>query len=238
MSYRITFNKDERFSFYGGFKNLEHGHQAKIGVSISPNMEKLENEMKELLETKNLETLLEERKQKEEEVYSKICDMMQKWVDCAKLTSICQKAIEYEKEVEKRERYEVHRHTGNKWVQNKDRSGAESEEISNAVYSMSFNMYESTKYNHQTRQLETEAFYITWGVYIGDKHPQTKKIAGQSRKRYTNKNQALKYIEGRKKAYSHLFTEINPCIPQEHKSLFMVNGLLLPNYKIEKEGVK
>ena len=35
------------------------------------------------------------------------------------------------------------------------------------------------------------------------------KIAGQNQKRYTDKNAAIKYLDGRKKAYSHLFTEIS-----------------------------
>lgn len=43
----------------------------------------------------------------------------------------------------------------------------------------------------------------------------------------------MKYIEGRKKAYAHLFTEISPPIPQEHAEHFKVNDVLLPGYTIE-----
>ena len=52
------------------------------------------------------------------------------------------------------------------------------------------------------------------------------KIAGQNQKRYTDKNAAIKYLDGRKKAYSHLFTEISPPIPKEYEHHFMVHGTL------------
>lgn len=60
-----------------------------------------------------------------------------------------------------------------------------------------------------------------------------KVIAGQRQKRYTDKDAALKYIEGRKKAYAHLFTEISPPLPQEYADSFKVHGVLLPGYTIE-----
>ena len=55
----------------------------------------------------------------------------------------------------------------------------------------------------------------------------------QDRKRYTDKATAVKYLDGRKKAYSHLFAEISPPVPKEHENCFTVNGVLLPGYRIE-----
>ena len=49
----------------------------------------------------------------------------------------------------------------------------------------------------------------------------------------TDKNAAIKYLDGRKKAYSHLFTEISPPIPKEYEHHFMVHGTLLPGYTVE-----
>lgn len=60
-----------------------------------------------------------------------------------------------------------------------------------------------------------------------------KRIAGQNQKRYTDKNAAMKYLEGRKKAYSHLFTEISPPVPEQYKDHFTVHGALLPGYTVE-----
>ena len=50
----------------------------------------------------------------------------------------------------------------------------------------------------------------------------------------TDKNAAIKYLDGRKKAYSHLFTEISPPIPKEYEKSFMVHEHLLPGYVTEK----
>jgi hypothetical protein len=45
-----------------------------------------------------------------------------------------------------------------------------------------------------------------------------------------------KYLNGRIKAYEHLFTDIFPKIPQEYVKFFTVNGLLLPGYTLETEA--
>ena len=65
------------------------------------------------------------------------------------------------------------------------------------------------------------------------KHGHCVEIAGQRRKRYTDKAAAEKYIEGRKKAFAHYFKEISPPISQEYAEYFKVNGVLLPGYTIE-----
>ena len=75
---------------------------------------------------------------------------------------------------------------------------------------------------------------MTWEVRIhSPKQGYGEKIAGQNQKRYTDKNAAIKYLDGRKKAYSHLFTEISPPIPKEYERHFMVHGTLLPGYTVE-----
>ena len=57
-------------------------------------------------------------------------------------------------------------------------------------------------------------------------------IAEQERS-FKDKAEAEKYIQGRIKAYSHLFTEISPPIPKEYEHHFMVHGTLLPGYTVE-----
>jgi len=63
-------------------------------------------------------------------------------------------------------------------------------------------------------------------------------IAGQTRKRFTNKADMEKYLAGRVKAYAHLFTEISPPIPKEYERHFQVNGQLLPGYTLAGEVAK
>jgi len=84
------------------------------------------------------------------------------------------------------------------------------------------------------------AWYVTWDVYVRSpgSYNNSHRIAGQNHKRYTDKAAAEKYIEGRIRAYSHLFTEISPPIPQEYAEYFKVNSLLLPGYTIEGQQPK
>lgn len=89
-------------------------------------------------------------------------------------------------------------------------------------------------YDRETKQSVPVAWYVTWDVYVNSpKNGYGEKIAGQNQKRYTDKNAAMKYLEGRKKAYSHLFTEISPPVPDQYRRHFTVHGALLPGYTLE-----
>ena len=83
------------------------------------------------------------------------------------------------------------------------------------------------------------AWYVTWYVFINTPNGnRSSRLAGQDRKRYTDKAEAEKYIHGRIKVYAHLFTEISPPIPQQYVQHFCVNGQLLPGYTIEGKEQK
>lgn len=129
-------------------------------------------------------------------------------------------------------------HTGNEW--RKTGNWRDAEEISNRVYKMTCSVWEDTKYDRETKQSVPVAWYVTWDVYVNSpKEGYGEKIAGQNQKRYTDKVAAEKYLEGRKKAYSHLFTEISPQIPKQYEHHFTVYGALLPGYTVEgQEPVK
>lgn len=62
---------------------------------------------------------------------------------------------------------------------------------------------------------------------------QSAQIAGQDRKRYTDKDAMEKYLQGRKDAFSHLFTQLSPPIPSDQRGRFCINGQLLPGYTVE-----
>ena len=99
---------------------------------------------------------------------------------------------------------------------------------------MSVSVWEDTKYDRATEQSIPVAWYVTWDVSTNaPTRGYNVEIAGQNRKRYTDKAAAQKYIEGRKKAFAHLFTEISPPIPAEYARPFMVNGVLLPGYTVQ-----
>ena len=147
------------------------------------------------------------------------------WEQQAAATQTINRALEYLRtpEIE---------HTGNQW---KDTDNWRADQkISNRVYQMTCSIWEDTKYNRETKQSVPIAWYVTWEVRIhSPKQGYGAKIAGQNQKRYTDKNAAIKYLDGRKKAYSHLFTEISPPIPKGYEHHFMVHGTLLPGYTVE-----
>lgn len=113
-------------------------------------------------------------------------------------------------------------------------------EISNRVYKMFCQIREQTTYNREAKQDVPTAWYVTWDLYINSpRKGYNIHLAGQDKKRYTDKAAAERYLDGRKKAYSHLFAEISPPIPKEHENCFTVNGVLLPGYTVEgREPIK
>lgn len=213
--------------FYGVFDyadNLKPGVELKLEHSIIQNYNKA-FDLTPFTNT-DIETLQKYRETSvaaEQKIFDGLRSEMSKWEHQAAFTMLLDRAIEYLKtpEIE---------HTENTWV--KDRY--DDEKISNKVYQISVSVYENHKYDRQTQAYIPTAWYITWDVRVHTpKQGYGTHIAGQDRKRFTDKNAAMKYIEGRKKAYAHLFTEISPPIPQKYAELFKVNGVILPGYTIE-----
>ena len=161
----------------------------------------------------------------EQKAYEIVVAAAKQWEQQAAATQTINRALEYLRtpEIE---------HTGNQW---KDTDNWRADQkISNRVYQMTCSIWEDTKYDRETKQSVPIAWYVTWEVRIhSPKQGYGAKIAGQNQKRYTDKNAAIKYLDGRKKAYSHLFTEISPPIPKEYEHHFMVRGTLLPGYTVE-----
>lgn len=118
-------------------------------------------------------------------------------------------------------------HSSNKWVKAKDEF--DYNRISNRVYKMSYRIYERSSYRTGAKKYD-----VMWDIYTNWPQLQTSyKIAGQKRVCST-REEAEKYIQGRIKAYSHLFTEISPPIPKKYEKFFKVHGQLLPGYIVEE----
>ena len=164
----------------------------------------------------------------EKKVFEQLKELAKVWEQKAALTMLIDRALSYKRvpQVE---------HTSNQWQQSHYR---DTETVSNMVYKMSVSLHEDNHYDNDTGQFVSDAWIVTWGVSLNtpDEY-RTKKIAGQDRKRFSDKDAALKYIDGRKKAYTHLFTEISPPIPERYADRFSKNGLLLPGYVVEGKPV-
>ena len=164
----------------------------------------------------------------EKKVFEQLKELAEVWEQKASLTMLIDRALSYKRvpQVE---------HTSNQWQQSHYR---DTETVSNMVYKMSVSLHEDNHYDNDTGQFVSDAWIVTWGVSLNtpDEY-RTKKIAGQDRKRFSDKDAALKYIDGRKKAYAHLFTERSPPIPERYADRFSKNGLLLPGYVVEGKPV-
>ena len=167
----------------------------------------------------------------EKKAFDIVLAATKQWEQQAAVTQKLNRALEYLHTQEVK-------HTANEW--RKTDNWKNDEEISNRVYRMTGGIWEDTKYDRETKQSVPVAWYVTWDVYVNSpKEGYGEKIAGQNQKRYTDKAAAEKYLEGRKKAYSHLFTEISPQIPKQYEHHFTVYGALLPGYTVEgQEQVK
>ena len=220
-------NKDYRAYRYGD--HLEPGAELKIEHRIFCE----DGDISGLITmgAESLEAMRQGSIDGEQKAYEIVVAAAKQWEQQAAATQMINRALEYLRTPEVT-------HTANEW--HKKGNWRNDEEISNRVYRMTCGIWEDTKYDRETQQSVPVAWYVTWDVYVNSpKQGYGEKIAGQSQKRYTDKAAAVKYLNGRKKAYSHLFTEISPQIPKQYERHFMVHGTLLPGYTMEgQEPVK
>lgn len=167
----------------------------------------------------------EESAAAEQTIFETLKQQAAAWEAQAGNTLTFDKAIEYA-------RTPAVTHTENQWQADENNNHT----ISNSVYQMRYHIYENTRYDREQGKSIPYSYTLTWGVYTNspDKYGQAK-IAGQDRKGFADKAAMEKYLNGRIKAYQHLFTEISPTIPQEYADHFKVNGQLLPGYTVEGE---
>lgn len=200
------------------FDYLTEGSSIKLEHSIYVD----ETDMSDLV-SKPLEKLQAMRDgsvAKEKTAFEKVRQAAQNWEKQAAVTRQYDRAIEYLKvpEVE---------HSSNKWVKAKDEF--DYNRISNRVYKMSYRIYERSSYRTDAKKYD-----VRWDIYTNRPQSQSSyRVAGQERVCST-REEAEKYIQGRIKAYSHLFAEISPPIPKELEKSFMVYGQLLPGYITEE----
>ena len=167
----------------------------------------------------------EESAAAEQAIFEVLKQQAAAWEAQAGNTLTFDKAIEYA-------RTPAVTHTENQWQADENNNHT----ISNNVYQMRYHIYENTRYDREQGKSIPYSYTLTWSVHTNspDRYGQAK-IAGQGRKVFADKAAMEKYLNGRIKAYQHLFTEISPTIPQEYAEHFKVNGQLLPGYTVEGE---
>ena len=199
------------------YDRLTPGHSVKIEHTVYND----ENtDLSDLLKltVDEVSALKEKNVEQEQAAYEKAIGVLKDWEALAANTRKYENALDYKSVPEVS-------HTSNKW----EKDGSDRFTISNKVYKMTYDIYERSSWRNNTIKYD-----VRWHIYTNRQYPQISyKVAGQERACAT-REEAEKYIQGRIKAYSHLFTEISPPIPKDLEKSFMVHGHLLPGYVTEE----
>lgn len=155
------------------------------------------------LTVEQLRALREESAAAEQAIFERLQTQAAAWEEQAGKTLFLDKAIEYA-------RTPTAEHTANQWEQPDEYRHVRS----NMVYKMDYRISEKTRYDKAAGKSIPYAWSLSWSVYTNspDGYNQAK-IAGQDRKVFADKAAMEKYLNGRIKAYSHLFTELSPATP-------------------------
>lgn len=219
-------NKDYFVNRFGD--NLEHGKHLVVDHEIRCKKIDISSLIAQRIEA--LEDMRRDSVEGEKKAYEIVMAAVRQWEPQAALTQAVDRALEYLRIPEVR-------HTANQWKGTLN--NGEWDEISNRVYRMCARIYEHTQYDRDMKKQVPVSWDVSWDVCLNAPIHTGIVIAAQSGKHYTEKVAAIKYLEGRKKAYSRLFTEISPVIPKEYAKYFKLYGELLPGYMVEgKELVK
>jgi hypothetical protein len=140
-------------------------------------------------------------------------------------------------DISKKERAILLDGTMNKWTGDpKVGCIREYEEIKNMVYKMHFRVYTRTQYISSRKESAVLNYEVSWAVgfnsdTLNSNYCST--IQGVKRTFKADEYETmLKYIEGRKKAYKHLFLESRPQIPADKKEVAMLHDVLLEGFRI------
>lgn len=221
--------KQEAFHVYSHGDELESGRSLKVERSIFPNGFTLKQELRILLQNytkEELEVLRKEYKEKESFIFEKVKLQAEEWTGIAKQVEQLNLVLEFLNTSEPE-------HSNNEWKIEIDGCFV-IHSISNKTYCMWFRMNEITKWR-EGKEIPI-AWKVTWSLITNTTTKRVIQIAGQTGKKFTEKEQCEKYIEGRKRAYKEFFEELQPAVVPACAAAFTVNGLLLPGYRVAELG--
>lgn len=207
------------------FDSLEASHKMKIDRTVYFDTTAEDIAPLTRLPLVELQRMRQESTEAEQTIYDNLRQQAKTWEEQAGHSALLSKAIEYVMTPPVK-------HTSNEW----EKTDYDWHTRSNAVYEMTYHIYENTRYDREKKKSVPYSWSVTWSVRTnGPDRGRNVRIAGQERKSFSDKAAMEKYLAGRIKAYDHLFTEISPVIPKEYAQQFKVNGQLLPGYTIEGE---
>jgi hypothetical protein len=179
-----------------------------------------------------LEALIAEAKAAEEAAYQALKDSASGLDDAIALVQVLAAAKRYVS-VPKTQ------HTGNHIVGLYFPRGTY--ERSNQTYVMQWRFETIDKYDRELQERVVTGYRVDWCVrarpHDGPGAWCAKSVIAEQRgKKFETLEAAQKYIDGRVKAYAHLFVEDCPPVPRECAYIFTSGGALLPGYRLEGGG--
>ena len=184
-------NEHKNYKSYD-YDELTEGSEIRIKHTIYVN----ETDMSDLISKpiSEIQAMREESVAKEKTAFEKVRQAAQDWEKQAAFTRRFDRAIEYLNIPEVS-------HTSNKW----EKARYDKFTRSNRVYKMTYDIYERSSW-----RTDATKYDVRWYIYTNSPHKTyNEMVAGQERT-FTDKASAEKYLQGRIKAYAHLFTEISP----------------------------
>lgn len=199
-------------------------HTAGSQIKLEHTVYAVQSDLTELISKspEELSVMLNKALDAEEKAYKKVITASCGWEPKAMATRLIERAMEYQNTPEVQ-------HSSNQWVSKDDTH----KDISNKVYHMHIFSHEYSSWRTTSKRWETK-WYLSTNSPIEGANP----IIAQSERSFKTKEEMDKYIQGRIKAYSHLFTEISPPIPDELLRAFTLHGHLLPGYTKASDVVK
>ena len=199
-------------------------HTAGSQIKLEHTVYAVQSDLTELISKspEELSVMLNKALDAEEKAYKKVITASYGWEPKAMATRLIERAMEYQNTPEVQ-------HSSNQWVSKDDTH----KDISNKVYHMHIFSHEYSSWRTTSKRWETK-WYLSTNSPIEGANP----IIAQSERSFKTKEEMDKYIQGRIKAYSHLFTEISPPIPDELLRAFKLHGHLLPGYTKASDVVK
>lgn len=215
---RTEYTNNINYNVYD-FDNLKEGYKLKMEHSVYINNDENGEDIENLISIplNIINNMYDRSIMTEQNIFKEIKQVLKKWEAQAAYTQQLVKVLKYLNTPKSK-------HSSNKW----EKDEYDKYTISNMVYKMTYNIYERSNY-----RTGKPIWDVRWHVYTNSPHNNYNvKVADQERS-FPDKESAEKYVQGRIKAYSHLFTEISPPIPKEYIEAFKVNGILLPGYREE-----
>lgn len=119
-------------------------------------------------------------------------------------------------------------HTENQWVKDGD-----SHKIQNMVYQMTCRIYKDSHWTPSDGKDTGFRWHVEWDVRLNSPRKNHNFMIASNERHYDSREKAEKYLNGRMKAFSNLFSELSPPIPVKYAECFTVSGQILPGYRIE-----